>query len=164
MSSEKILVCHGAMCQCKQGFAPDKLKVLSHKKYYINDSSGGDKLVGNTMDLGIPFEAGTFGQCKLQPSGSSYLPCVPSIVKWDKFYEKVELGNGGMILTEESKGVCAIAGSPVVEFMTNGQMGAPQASNFEEEDENVQNQLNPLVNPEEIINDDPFKGVTAKSV
>ena len=43
-------------------------------------------------------------------------------------------------------------------------MGAPQESNFEEEDENVQNQLNPLVNTEEVINDDPFEGVTVKSI
>ena len=160
MSKEEFLVCQGAVCQCKQGFTPDKLKVLSHQKYYINDNEGSDKLVGNTLDLSIPFEAGTFGHCKLQPSGSSYLPCVPSIVQWEGFYDKVELRNGGKILTEKSKGVCAIAGNPVVEFITNGQMGAPQASNFEDEDENVQNQLNPLVNPKEIKEEDPFGNIT----
>lgn len=164
MSKEEFLVCQGAMCQCKQGFTPDKLKVLSQQKYYINDSGGSDKLVGNTMDLGLPFEAGTFGQCKLQPSGSSYLPCVPNIIEWKGFYDKVELGNGGKILTEKSKGICAIAGNPVVEFITNGQIGTPQASSFEDQDENVQNQLNPLVNVSEIVNKKPFDGIEITSI
>ncbi len=159
MSKEEFLVCQGAMCQCKMGVKPDKLKVLSQQKYYINDDNGSDKLVGNTMDLGIPFETGTFGKCSVTNSA-----CAPAIIQWEGFYEKVELGNGGQVLTEKSKGICAVSGSPVVEFITTGQMGAPQDSNFEEEDENVQNQLNPLVNPQELINEDPFEGVTAKSV
>ncbi len=163
MSSEKYLICQGAMCQCQQGFVPDLLKVLSQTKYSINDEGGSTKLVGNTMDLGIPFEAGTFGMCKLQPTGSSYMTCVPSITAWEGAYEKVELGNGGQILTEESKAVCAIAGSAVVEFMTNGQMGAPQVSNFESADEEVHNQLNPLVNVEKVMATSPFDGIETKA-
>ena len=152
------------MCQCQQGFVPDLLKVLSQTKYSINDQVGSHKLIGNTMDLGIPFEAGTFGQCKLQPTGSSYMACVPAITAWEDAYDKVELGNGGQILTEESKAVCAIAGSAVVEFMTSGQMGAPQASNFEGADEEVHNQLNPLVDMEEVIENGPFEGVEIESI
>lgn len=159
MSKEDFLVCQGAMCQCKMGVNPDTLKVLSQQKYYINDNSGADKLVGNTMDLGIPFEIGTFGNCSVTNSA-----CAPTIVQWEGFYEKVELGNGGQVLTDKSKGICAVTGSPVIEFITNGQIGAPQASNFEEENENVQNQLNPLVNLSEIVKKGPFEGVDIKSI
>ncbi|WP_405266366.1 DUF4280 domain-containing protein [Cellulophaga sp. Ld12] len=162
MSSEKFLVCTGAMCQCKQGFTPDSLNVLSQNKYYINDQGGSTKLIGNTMDLGLPFKAGTFGMCKLQPNGSSYNPCVPSITGWDGAYEKAVLGNGGQILTEESKGICAIAGSPVIEFITNGQMGAPQASNFEDTSDEIHQELNPMVQIQELINKGPFEGVEVK--
>lgn len=163
MSSEKFLVCHGAMCQCQQGIAPDLFKVLSQTKYSINDQGGSTKLIGNTMDLGIPFEAGTFGQCKLQPTGSSFMACVPAVTGWDGAYDKVELGNGGQILTEESKAICAVAGSPVIEFINNGQMGAPQASNFEDTDEEVHNQLNPLVDPIKIIEPDIFEGIQTEN-
>ncbi|QXP52958.1 DUF4280 domain-containing protein [Cellulophaga sp. HaHa_2_1] len=159
MSSEKFLVCTGAMCQCKQGFAPDSLNVLSQSKYYINDQGGSTKLIGNTMDLGLPFKAGTFGMCKLQPNGSSYNPCVPSIIGWDGAYEKAVLGNGGQILTEESKGICAIAGSPVIEFITNGQMGAPQASNFTDISDEIHQQLNPMVEMEKILGNNPFDNI-----
>ncbi|WP_282133530.1 DUF4280 domain-containing protein [Cellulophaga baltica] len=159
MSSEKFLVCTGAMCQCKQGFTPDSLNVLSQNKYYINDQGGSTKLIGNTMDLGLPFKAGTFGMCKLQPNGSSYNPCIPSITGWDGAYEKAVLGNGGQILTEESKGICAIAGSPVIEFITNGQMGAPQASNFEDTSDEIHQQLNPMVQMEEILKNDLFDNI-----
>ncbi|WP_276166937.1 DUF4280 domain-containing protein [Zobellia alginiliquefaciens] len=163
MAKDKYLVCQGAMCQCQQGFAPDLFKVLSQSKFYINDQSGSSKLIGSTMDLGIPFEAGTFGQCKLQPTGSSFMTCVPNIIQWDGPYEKVELANGGQILTEESKGICAIAGSPVVEFMTNGQIGSPQKSNLENTNQQMHNQLNPLVRPDEIVEEEPFEGIEVKS-
>jgi len=97
------------------------------------------------MDLGMPFKAKTFGQCKLQPTSSSYLPCIPSILKWDEFYDKVVLSNQGQILTEKSKATCAIAGSPCVEFTWHGQTAGVGSSNVEEADEEVQSQLNPLV-------------------
>ncbi|MBO0593358.1 DUF4280 domain-containing protein [Cellulophaga sp. E16_2] len=159
MASDKSLVCQGAMAQCQQGFVPDLLKVLSQQKYYINDQAGSDKLIGNTMDLGIPFEAGTFGQCKLQPTGSSFMPCIPNIIKWDGAYEKVELANGGQILTKTSKAICAIAGSAVIEFMTTGQMGAPSASNFEEVSQQMHQQLNPLINMEKVLKKNPLEGI-----
>ena len=55
-------------CECEFGFTPDVLVVQSQTKGYINDGAGSQKLIANTMDLGIPFKAKTFGQCKLQPT------------------------------------------------------------------------------------------------
>lgn len=150
MSTGHVVV-HGAMCKCKYGMTPDTLVVLSQQKAYINDSAGSQKLVANTMDIGMPFQAKTFGQCKLQPSSSGYLPCVPAITQWQDPYDKVELSNTGLILTEKSKATCAIAGSPCVEFTWHGQTAAPGSSNVAEADEEVQSQLNPLVNVKEMI-------------
>lgn len=159
MSNEKYLVCQGALCQCKFGTAPDTLKVSSQDKYYINDSSSSQKLVGNTMDLGSPLQAGTFGSCKKMNNN----PCKPAITQWQKFYDKVTLKNGGMILTEESKAVCAVGGSPCVEFMTTGQIAAVSPGNMEKADEEVQQELNPLVELKKLRNVGPFEGIVLKS-
>ncbi|WP_282057200.1 DUF4280 domain-containing protein [Maribacter luteus] len=149
MAKDKYLVCQGAMCQCQQGFAPDLFKVLSQSKFYINDQSGSSKLIGSTMDLGIPFEAGTFGQCKMQPMGSSFKPCQIIITQWEGFYENVELTNGGQILLEDSKAICPIGGSPCISILFHGQTNE-QSINATTENEEVAEQINPLVSLEDL--------------
>ena len=145
--SDVAIVCQGAICKCKFGFTPDKLKVISTHKEYVNETSGSMKMVATTMDVGQPFEAKTFGQCKLQPTTGGYLPCVPSIVQWQGFYDKVTLSNQGKILTENSKATCAIAGAPCVEIVFHGQTAAPSTSQAHQASEAVHSQLNPLANP-----------------
>ncbi|MCF6350554.1 MAG: DUF4280 domain-containing protein [Flavobacteriaceae bacterium] len=145
MSTGHVVV-EGAICKCKFGFTPDSLVVQTQNKAFINDSVASKKLIGNTMDLGIPFQAKTFGKCKLQPTSSSHLPCVPAITQWTDFYDKVYLSNNGQILTEKSKATCAIAGSPCIEFIWHGQTAGIASTAIEEADEEVQSQLNPLVN------------------
>lgn len=145
MSTGHIVV-SGALCKCKYGTVPDTILVQSQSKQYINDGACSKKLIANTMDIGLPFQAKTFGQCKLQPSSTGYLPCVPAITQWADFYNKVELDNKGQILTEKSKATCAIAGAPCVEFTTHGQTAAVDAGNIEQTDEQVQSLLNPLLN------------------
>lgn len=140
--SEKHLVCQGAICICKYGTTPDQLKVNSQKKHYINDEQGAEKPLGNTMDLGEPFKAKTFGSCKKMNNQT----CKPAITKWDKFYENVELDNGGKFLLEDSKGTCSIAGEPCVEFTFHGQTAAMSSQNTARADEDVSSYLNPLIN------------------
>jgi len=143
----ETIVCQGAICTCKNGFTPDTFTVISKHKEYVNETEGSQKMIGTTMDLGQPFQAKTFGQCKLQPSGSSYLPCVPNIIEWDGFYDKLTLSNQGKILTEKSKAICAIAGAPCVEFTFHGQVGAPTQAQANQVNEEVHSQLNPLASP-----------------
>ncbi|WP_438711113.1 PAAR-like protein [Aquimarina muelleri] len=145
MSTGHIVV-QGASCECQFGNAPDDLVVESQSKEFINDSDGSKKLVGNTMDIGMPFKAKTFGQCKLQPTPSGYLSCIPNIQQWEGFYDKIELDNGGNILTEKSKGTCAISGTPCVKFTWHGQTAQSNSSNVAQTDEETQSYLNPLVN------------------
>lgn len=140
--SKGHIVVQGAMCKCKFGNTPDTLVVQTQTKGYVNDSEGSQKLIGNTMDIGMPLQAKTFGQCKLQPSSSGYLPCVPAITQWQAPYENVVLPNNGKILTEKSKGICAIAGSPCIEFTWHGQTTAPATPTTEQQQ--VHSQLNPL--------------------
>ncbi|TPN80964.1 DUF4280 domain-containing protein [Aquimarina algicola] len=144
--SKGHVVVDGAICKCKFGNTPDTFVVQTQQKGYINDGAGSKKLIGNTMDIGMPLQAKTFGQCKLQPSNSGFLPCVPSITAWQDVYEKVELPNGGQILTEKSKATCAIAGASCIEFTYHGQTAAAGNSDIEQTNAQAQSQLNPLVN------------------
>ncbi|WP_118975053.1 DUF4280 domain-containing protein [Taibaiella koreensis] len=139
--SEKHLVCNGAMCQCKFGTTPDKLKV-KQTDYYINDSDGSQKSIANTMDIGQPFQANTFGSCKKMNNN----PCKPAITEWKDFYDKVTLQNGGKILLENSKATCTVGGSPCVDITFHGQTAAVAAQNTAKAKEEVGSQLNPLVN------------------
>lgn len=152
--SEKAIVVQGAMCKCQFGQAPDKLKVLSHKKEYANDSSGSKKLIVTTMEIGpATLEANTFGSCPKM--GSPPPPCKPVITEWKDYYEDVQLSNGGYIIHEKSKAVCAIAGTPCIEILHHGQIAEPCSQNFENVNDDVQEQLNPIVNPEMMYKEQP---------
>jgi len=65
--AQKHLVCQGAICQCQFGNAPDKLKVLTQTKAFINEKEPQEKLVATTADVGATFEKNTFGLCQMQP-------------------------------------------------------------------------------------------------
>ena len=134
--SKGHVVVDGAICKCKFGATPDVLTVQSQTKAYINDSTASKKLIANTMDLGMPFQAKTFGPCKLKPTTGGHLPCVPAITQWQNPYDKVVLSNNGQILTENSKAACATSGSPSVEFTFHGQVatGAPAPPSAEEQE------------------------------
>ena len=57
--AQKHLVCQGATCQCQFGNAPDKLKVLTQTKAFINEEEPQEKLVATTADIGATFEKNT---------------------------------------------------------------------------------------------------------
>lgn len=149
--SKKYIVVKGAKCECQFGDSPDELMILSHSKYFANDQEGSEKLIATTMELGgATFKKNTFGQCKLQPTGSSYKPCQIVVSKWDGFYENAELGNGGQMLLEDSKATCPIAGSPCISITDHGQSGEGSADDMKDANEDVHQQLNPVVNVAEV--------------
>lgn len=148
--SEKHVVVQGATCECNYGFTPDSIKVISHQNEYANDSTGSQKLIATTKDVGVPLQAGTFGQCKLQPTSSGYKPCKPSITGWDNYYKDVVLKNGGNIILEDSQAICAISGSPCIKITNHGQVAEPSQQNMVNVDDDIQAQLNPHVNPTEV--------------
>ena len=135
---KKHLVCHGAICKCQFGTAPDKLVVLTQDKIYVNDEKTKEKLVATTMELGPTFENKTFGSCSMANNS----PCVPNIVMWDGFYDKVTLPNQGNPLLEDSMGTCAVGGAPCVEILFHGQVAEVTTANME----NTEEELAPLIN------------------
>lgn len=170
--SGTYVICDGAKCKCDKSVsgAQADFQVLSQSTTYINDKDGSKKLVGNTMDLGIPFvvKASTFGQCKLQPTGSSYLPCIPAIVSWSDAYESVVLDNTGQALVNDSIGQCAIGGK--VEFATHGQeQGASQSDAAAAA---AQPAMTPMMSEEEVraltlgefAKEEDTKGASVKSI
>lgn len=156
--AEKHIVVQGAMCKCQFGQAPDKLKVLTHQKEYANDKEASKKLIVTTKEIGgATFEKNTFGNCTKM--GSPPPPCKIMVTEWQDFYDKVQLSNGGHIIVENSKAICAVAGTPCIEIIDHGQRAEASQQNFKNADKDVQQQLNPLVDSESMYKEQPsFKG------
>jgi hypothetical protein len=147
--AEKHIVVQGAQCKCQFGQAPDKIKVLSHKKEYANDKNASKKLIVTTKEIGgTTLEKNTFGNCTKM--GNPPPPCKPMITEWKDFYEDVTLSNGGHVILENSKAVCAIAGTPCIEIIDHGQRAEASQQNFKNANKEVHKQINPLVSPEEM--------------
>ncbi|MBF7090760.1 DUF4280 domain-containing protein [Flavobacterium sp. ALJ2] len=147
--AEKHIVVQGAQCTCQFGETPDKIMVLSHKKEYANDKTASKKLIVTTKEIGgATLEKNTFGKCS--KNGYPQPICKPNITEWKDFYKKVTLSNGGNIILEDSKAICAIAGSPCIEIIDHGQKAEASSQNFKNANKEVSKQINPLVSPDEM--------------
>jgi len=154
--SRKYVVVHGASLKCK--FAEisattDILKVKTQNKHFANDKDADKKLIASTKEIGQTLEKNTFGNCKLQPTGSSYKPCQAVIQQWSGFYKKVTLSNQGNILTEESKATCPVGGPDCITIAKHGQIIEPGKQNAMNAKKHLSNQINPLVNMDKFQND-----------
>lgn len=142
---EKIV--QGTICQCKFGALPDKLKVLTQTKYYLNDHEGKQKLAATHKDIGTTFEKNTFGPCQMQPTPGGYKPCQIVVTAWSGYYEKEKYDPpGGYILLEDSKATCPIGGKDCISIIKSGQMGEPTKKNLKNADEELQSHVNPFIN------------------
>ncbi|MDV6167374.1 DUF4280 domain-containing protein [Flavobacterium sp. DG1-102-2] len=155
--SEKHVVVQGADCKCKFSVEPktDKLLVKTHTKEYANDKDGSKKLIATDKEIGQTLEKNTFGKCKLQPTSGGYLPCMAVITKWSNTYQEVVMSNTGKILLEDSKATCPIGGPDCISIDKHGQKAEGSSQNSKNANEDVQAQLNPLVNNDEMINRQP---------
>lgn len=154
--SRKYVVVNGASVQCK--FAEisnttDILKVKTQNKHFANDKDADKKLIASTKEIGQTLEKNTFGNCKLQPTGSSYKPCQAVIQQWSGFYKKITLSNQGNILTEESKATCPIGGPECISIANHGQIIEQGKQNAMNVKKHLSNQINPLVNIHKFQND-----------
>jgi hypothetical protein len=152
----KHMVCHGAICQCNFGAAPDKLTVKSHKKEFINDKSGDKKFLASDKEIGAAvFEKNTFGPCQKQPlPGGGYKPCQAVVTQWSGMYEEITLEHKGKILLEDSKATCPIGGSDCIKITFHGQVNAPAPSSAKKANKEVMAALNPVVDMEDFQADD----------
>ena len=148
--SDKAVVVDGATTKCQFSVAPqtDILKVLSQSKDYANDKQGEKKLIATTKEIGQTLEKNTFGNCKMQPTGNSYLPCKAVITQWTDFYEKVTLSNKGKILLEDSKATCPIGGAGCITITKHGQKAEPSKQNVRSKNTDKSDAINPLANTE----------------
>lgn len=150
--SEEHFVVQGATCKCKfseDSSKTDKIKVKSQSKHFANDK-GSDKLIATTKEIGQTLEKNTFGKCKKQPAGNSFLPCQAVITQWSNFYEKVTLSNQGKILLEKSKATCPMGTPDCITIIDHGQTAEPGEQNFKNINSIVHNLINPMVDVREM--------------
>lgn len=140
--SEKHLVCQGATCRCNFGTTPDKLKVLTQSKRYINDKDGSEKLMATHKDLSKTFEKNTFGSCSKMNNN----PCQVMVTEWSGYYEKITLeDNKGKALLEDSKATCPIGGKDCITIINHGQTSEVSPQNMKNADPEVMVELCPFI-------------------
>ena len=163
--AEKHIVVQGATVKCKFSVAPqtDTLKVLSQSKDYANDKEGSEKLIATDKEVGQTLEKNTFGNCKMQPTGNSYLPCQAVITKWSGAYENTTMSNKGKALLEDSKATCPIGGPDCIEITKHGQKTSGSSQNAKNANKDVQAQLNPMVNLNDMDKKATHKGIQDNS-
>lgn len=147
--SRKHFVCQGAVCRCIFGSTPDKLLVKTQTLLYINDE-GERKLAATTQELGQTFEKNSFGSCS-KKNGKT---CTVSVSSWKdyKTNQKIEENNSALLL-ENSKAECPIGGSGCISIIFHGQVTDVYSFHFVKSDETILQQLMPLNDINEIIND-----------
>ena len=153
--SQKHLVCQGATCQCQFGNAPDKLKVLTQTKAFINEEEPQEKLVATTADVGATFEKNTFGLCQMQPlPGGGYKPCQAMVTQWSGAYENVTYEeNNGHPLLEDSKATCPIGGKDCISSINHGQVAEITNRNLHSADPIKMDMINPFMDFGKFVND-----------
>ena len=153
--SQKHLVCQGATCQCQFGNAPDKLKVLTQTKAFINEEEPQEKLVATTADVGATFEKNTFGLCQMQPlPGGGYKPCQAMVTQWSGAYENVTYEeNNGHPLLEDSKATCPIGGKDCISIINHGQVAEITNRNLDSADPIKMDMINPFMDFGKFVND-----------
>ena len=153
--SQKHLVCQGATCQCQFGNAPDKLKVLTQTKAFINEEEPQEKLVATTADIGATFEKNTFGLCQMQPlPGGGYKPCQAMVTQWSGAYENVTYEeNNGHPLLEDSKATCPIGGKDCISIINHGQVAEITNRNLHSADPIKMDMINPFMDFSKFVND-----------
>ena len=98
------IITNTAELSCNQGTAKSNLTVTSQDFVTIEDKS-----IATEGDKQANVNIMPFGQCKLKPSTSGYLPCMPAPIKWEQTAEKDTI-NDLKILTEKSTCQCAVGG------------------------------------------------------
>ena len=145
--SEKHLVCQGATCQCKFGTTPDKLKIKTQNKRYINDKDGKKKLTATHKDIGKTFEKNTFGSCARMNNN----PCQAVVTEWSGYYEKIVIeDNKGKVLLEDSKATCPIGGKDCIDIINHGQKSEVISRNFKNADNDILVEICPFIDFMEI--------------
>jgi hypothetical protein len=82
--------------------------------------------------------------------GSPPPACKVNITQWKGFCERLTQSNQGKALQEDSKAVCAVAGTPCISISWHGQICELSVQNFKKLNKEIHSQINPLVDIREI--------------
>ncbi|MFH6963108.1 DUF4280 domain-containing protein [Flavobacterium plurextorum] len=132
--AEKHFVVQGATCQCKLSKEPNSIDILQVKtqsKHYANDKDAAKKLVATDKEIGQTMQKNTFGQCKNQPSGNDFLPCIIDITEWSGTYTKITYSNQGKPLLEDSKATCSKGTPSCIIIKNHGQIAEVSKKNIQ---------------------------------
>jgi hypothetical protein len=159
MSSLKEKIVQGALCTCKFGTMPDKLKVLTQQKYYLNDHECKSKLAATHRDIGKTFEKNTFGSCAKMNNN----PCQAIVTAWSGYYETEKYTPpDGYILLEDSKATCPIGGKDCISIMKSGQIAEPSEQNLKKNsDSELLSHVSPLIDMSDHEKEDPYQFLNA---
>lgn len=160
--AEKHFVVHGATCQCKLSKEPntiDVLKVKTHSKHYANDRDAEKKLIATDKEIGQTLKKNTFGQCKNQPSGSDFLPCMVDITEWKDIHPKVTYTNQGQPLLEDSKATCSKGKPNCIIIKNHGQIAEVSKKNVENTDTAIIAQILPGFDLSDIENENTILNI-----
>ncbi|WP_452222561.1 DUF4280 domain-containing protein [Lacinutrix chionoecetis] len=152
MSTGKHFVIQKGKAMCNQGTTFPNFKVSSHTKHYWNDSgSSSDFLAVTEDDIQFTPSANSFGACSLNRKN----PCAFAPAgKWTKTYNKVTV-LGKKCVIEGSELMCSVGGKITV--MMHGQSASVSKNNAENADQDVQEELDPLTDTDEIVdNNQPY--------
>lgn len=160
----ELLVCQGAKCTCDKAVdpSPQKMKVLSHNKYVINDN-GENKLLATTLESKVLNS--NFGQCKV-PNPNNPVPCTANL-HWKDYYNRVELPNGAYVLTDKSTATCAKGGS--IKIVHHGQQANITAQEVEKANAGSWPADSPLlteeiIHTEEAVKNEDQAGASVKAI
>lgn len=148
MSSGKHFVIQKGKAICNKGTAFPCFNVSSHNKHYWNDEGNSDAYLAVTEDdTKFTPSSAPFGSCALKRGK----PCKFSpIGKWTKTYNKVTV-MGKKCVIEGSELMCATGGK--IKVLQHGQSTSIGKSNIENANDDVQQELNPMIDTNELLED-----------
>lgn len=161
----ELMVCQGAKCTCDLAAdpSPKELKVLSHRKYVINEGSN-SKLIATTKENALVNL--NFQKCKA-PDPSKPQPCTAKL-QWKDFYDHVELPEGAFVLTEKSTAICTAKGGNI-KIVQHGQQAEVTAQELENANAAAWASTSPLIKEPDVViveagSDEDTKGAKIKSI
>ena len=118
----KEYIVNGAKATCKYGKSIGVLQVNDNTGVSMNGSrTATTKTLGNTFTP-------NFGSC----SAYHNCPCIPNIVKWEKYYEGVSINGDSYPLLDDSVGTCVLGSPNCISFQHTGQYNVLGAFDFSE--------------------------------
>lgn len=133
----KEYIVDGAICICKYGTAPGRIKVENQRSAYMNSG----KPTATTLTLGNVFYPPAFAICK---ASWPPRPCTPAVTLWQNAYMKLEIETGGYALTDQSKGTCAAGGPMCIDIVQTGQIPLPGSGQMLSATAALQSEMDPL--------------------